>query len=88
MTPISTVMSHSMSRYLSSQTSPRPIRPEAIANTLLSTPGNSAASGRAVEDIAVAPYTMPQMRMYGPKYQDVQAPRVRQPWKIVLPVER
>ena len=48
--------------------------------------GNSAASGRAEEDMAVAPYTNPQIRMYGPKYQDVHRPRERQPSKMVRPL--
>jgi hypothetical protein len=59
--------------------------PVATAHVQVSPP-KSATRGRAVELIAEAAYTNPQMTMYGAKYQTGQRPRERQPSKIVLPV--
>ncbi len=56
MMPTKTAMSFSTSPYRPNHTRANPIRPIAIAQTLRSGPsGNSATSGSADDDIAVAP---------------------------------
>ena len=47
----------------------------------------SPASASPVPAMAAAPYTKPQITMYGAKYHVVQMPSERQPSKIVRPVD-
>ena len=88
MMPTMAAVIFSMTAYRPSHTIPNPSTPMIMAHAHSGRNGNRAARGSADEDMAVAPYTKPQMMMYGPKYQEVQRPRDRQPSKMVRPLAR
>ena len=57
-----------------------------MPHQVVESPPSSPCSASPVPAIAAAPYTKPQMTMYGAKYQVVHAPSERHPSKIVRPV--